>query len=419
MRPGSFVARVAPVVALAASYAAALFACGGGGGAAAGDAGADASIWAFDDATADSALPPYDADAAAPVDLATLYVVHASADAPPLRFCLGVSTDAGSGASLGGGRAPTPDVLGPALPFAGLPAGAGAPLDTRGADLAPLALEVFALDATRVPGGDAGTAAACEELLGGDGLGALSDAGGSLTPGRDYWHVGSIAAGQLAPGTRWLALVTGCLPGEARADTSCPQGYDPTQGDLTLSLLPLDVGTAVGPSAIGVQFVQGSSEWENQRRAAGATTTAGFFRPGDAGAPDASPSPWAGWVEVPVTTDAGYAAITPSPLATLDGVTFDGTTAFGATLLGGDAGDPSQSPLAMLLPAVQAASWSGGAPEAGVLRDGAGFVFVLVGDPGASSPWVDPYDGGPSKGPDAGGIPNGHLAHFLAFPVHP
>lgn len=444
-----FAAALATFVAATVVGGAGAGGCGGssGGSAPASDASEDYTVTPVE--AGEDGPSTLDVDAGPPVVFPRIFVVNASPDAPPLRFCLATAAaDAGGGVVVGGGLPATPDqaVAGFALP--GVYPGFGGPLDDHGLDLDTLTLAVFAVDATNPvvaantattgidAGADGSLEAPCEALIGNDGLGTTSDAGGVLQPGRDFWNVGTIPAGALGHGTTWLAAVTGCLPGEASASVLCPAGYDPATGDLGLLKWSLDDVTAVDAGLLGAQFAQASSEWDNFARGAGGVTSAGFLfpgqEPGDAGAdasPDgatdagteaasveagASPSPWTAFAQVPIAGDAGFGTLQPSTLALVPGVAYGGSAAFFAQITA--AGGPvAPTPLGWPLPAVQALSWPGTVPDAGVLRDGAGFVFVLVGNP-AVALYVNPDDGGP-EAVDAGGVLNGHAAHVLAFPV--
>jgi hypothetical protein len=404
MRVSSLVA--APLVLVVGGLVAALAGTGGcssssGGSSPAVDASEDYSVPPVE-AGGDDGPALYDVDAGPPVVFPRVYVVNASPDAPPLRFCLGFGAPGEGGAVVvGGGLSASPDqaMAGFALP--GLYPGYGMPLDDHGVDLDTLTVSVFALDATSATvaantadgGIDAAIEAPCEALIGNDGLGAASDAGGLLRPGRDFWNLGTLPMGVLAHGTTWLAAVTGCVPGETNAAALCPAGYDANAGDLQLMTWPLDTTTQVAAGSIGAQLVQASSEWDNFARAAGGVTSAGFLAAsGDAG------------TALPIATDAGFGALQPATLAQVPGVAFDGTASFYAQITGADGGAVAPTPLGWPLPAVQAMSWPGAAPDAGVLRDGAGFVFVLVGNPAPATP-------------DAGVTDGGHAAHVLAFPV--
>jgi hypothetical protein len=348
-------------------------------------------------------VPPtdFDGEAVPPASVPTLYVVHASPDAPPLRFCLALGAAREGGVLLvGGSLAPTP--LTPLEP------GRAAPLDLRGLDLDGV-VEVIALDATHPAvvastASDGGPLVPCEGLVGDDGLGSTSDGGGVLRPGRDYWVVGAVPMAAPQPTTTRLAAITGCLAGDPDATLVCPRGYDASTSDLTLLTWALDTSTVVRAGAIGAQFVQASSEWEAFRAANAGTTMAGFVLPSDAA------------VAVPVAVDAGFGSLAPGTLATTTGVALDGAAAFGVELVATSGTLVPPSPFAWSLPQVQSTTWPAGTPEGGNVGPGAGFVFVLVGNPATPSPYVDPVDGGPSA-VDAGGVLNGHYPHFLALPV--
>ncbi len=386
----------APLVLVVSGIAAGL-----AGGCSSSSGGSSASGGTVD-ASEDFSMPPVEAggddgpslldvDAGPPIVFPRIYVVNASPDAPPLRFCLGFGAPGEGGAVVvGGGLGATPDqaMAGAAVP--GLYPGYGIPFDDHGVDLDTLTTTVFALDATNpvvaANTADGGLEAACEGLVGNDGLGSTSDAGALLLPGRDFWNVGTLPMGVLAHGSTWIAAVTGCLPAETNAATLCPAGYDATAGDLQLLTFQLDTTTQIAPGSIGAQLVMASSEWDDLARASSGVTSAGFLAgAGEAGTP------------LPIATDAGFGALQPAALAQVQGIAFDGTASFYAQITGADGGAVAPTPQSWPLPAVQAMSWTGGVPDAGVLRDGAGFVFVLLGNPAVAS--------------------GGHAAHVLAFPV--
>jgi hypothetical protein len=400
MRTSTAVRSVAAVLlALVAPVALALGAASGcstsGSVTGAADAGEDLSVGPVEAGGQDGPLLP-DVDAGSPVVAPLLYFVNASPDGPPLRFCIGTGTPGDGGAVVVPvGLNAMPDQPTPGN-LAGLyeDTGFGMPLP-QGVDLDLLTFDVFALDAANgivaannaAVGGinDAGLELTCEGLIGSDGLGTASDAGGVLQPGRDYWNLGTFQAGALGHGTTWLMAVAGCVAGETNAATLCPSGYDAGAGDLQLLSWSLDTTTQVDAGAIGAQLVQASSEWDDLAHISGGALSAGFVLPGDAGV-------------VVLATDAGFGALQPATLALAAGITYDGTTSFFAQVTGaaGDAG--ATTSLTWTLPAVQGFSWPDAAPASGVLRDGAGFAFVLVGNPAAA-------------------LGTGHGARVLALPV--
>lgn len=411
-------------------------------GSGAGDGGGGDSTVVMEEAGSDGNVLP-DVVPGPAVVVPRAYVVHASPDAPPLRFCLGFGAPSDGGvARVAGALRALPDAPAPGFPRAGVYPGYAARFDDHGLDLSTLTIEVFALDATAAPvasstsgGVDGGGETPCEALIGSDGLGATSDAGGVLRPGVDYWSVGVLPQGMLAHGSTWLLALTGCVPGEANAAALCPAGYDANAGNLSLVAMQLDTITTPSTNGIDVQFAQASSEWDNLGRARAATTSAGFLVPLDAATADANANdaasgdaggaspgdaagpatPWAGYVPIEVADDAGFGGLVPAKLADVPGALVPGA-AFYAQLTDPAGNAVPPSPVGALLPDVLAFTWPSGVPDAGVLRAGAGFVFVLVGNPAVTPGLVNPADGG-AVGADAGGVPNGHAPHFLALPV--
>lgn len=385
-----------------------------------------------------------DLDAAPPAAPPAVYIVNASPDAPPLRFCLGLAAGDGGAVVVAGGLPASPDQAAPGAAIAGLYPGLAGVLPDHGLDLDTLSLHLFALDATNPAvaanaadggaGPEGGLEAPCEALIGGDGLGAATDAGPPLVRGRDYFDVASLPAGMLGHGTTWLVAVTGCMPGEPGAAALCPVPYDLVAGNLSARIWQLDTATTVDPGALGVQVAQASSEWDNLARASAGAVSAGFLVPsdgggaldavvlgGDAGDAMAPASPETGYISVPIAAGLKLGDLAPGRLASAAGLAYGGSTAFVAQVTSAADAAVLPTPRVWPLPAVQALSWPGAVPdEAGVLRDGAGFVFVLLGNPAVSGWYVNPTDGGPSSGPDAGGVFNGHAPHVLALPVaHP
>lgn len=313
--------------------------CGSSSGGSAPTSDASADSWVAPVEAGQDAPATLDVDAGTPLLVPRIFVVHASPDAPPLRFCLATaSADGGGEVAVGGGLSATPDQAASGFALPGIYPGFGAPFDEHGLDLDTLTLVVFAVDATNPlvsastadasvdAGIDASLEAPCEALIGSDGLGTTSDAGGVLQPGRDFWNLGTIPAGTLGHGTTWLAAVTGCLPGETNAATLCPADYDPAAGDLRLLTWSLDDVTAVDAGMLGAQFAQASSEWDDFARVAGGITSAGFLVPADAGAADAGDA--ASFVPIPIVGDAGFGTLQLATLALVPGLLFDGTTAF-------------------------------------------------------------------------------------------
>jgi len=380
------------------------------------------------DASGDHTVPPpndggngndatNDASDAATGPQALAYLVHAAPDMPPLRFCFGLAglPDGGSIVVTGGFHAAPDSVVAP-FPIAGLFPGFGGPLNNDGFDLATINIDVFAIDATKIAnnandaGPDGGAEIPCEGLIGPDGQGNATDAGGTLTQGVDYWLLTTIPMGMLAHGTSWLAAVTGCLPTEPDASAAllCPNGQ---AGNLGLSSWQLDNATAVAGGSIGAQFVQASSPWDNEMPVLGGmATAAGFAIPNPAA--DAGDGSAPSTISVPISLDSPYGSIKPATLAAVPGVTYDGTSDFFVSSLTADGG--TVAVVGYPLPLVQALTWPTTPPTGAALANGAGFAFVFVGDP-LASPFIGP-DGGPLA-QDAGGQFNGLAPHVLAFPT--
>jgi hypothetical protein len=117
-------------------------------------------------------------------------------------------------------------------------------------------------------------------------------------------------------------------------------------------------------------------------------------------------------------TGAHFGDLQPTSLAPVTGVTYDGTSDFFAVALGPDGGvlDLGGQPGVAALPltTIQQLTYGPVTPDGGALRNGAGFVFMLLGNP-TEPAFVN--DAGAPAAPDAGGRFNGYTAHFLAFPV--
>ncbi len=364
-----------------------------------------------------------DADAApAPVH-GKVILVHASGFAPALRFCYGSVTtfdggDAGTVTML-----PVPPSPNTAL---GVPPGTGGPAADSTTDLQDRTLEIYAINSASVSSvlpTDAGTELSCDKLIGSKALAA--DAGGlALTQGLDYWDIGTLPAGTLADGTTTLLAVTGCTPGQT--DTSaafieCPAGYDHNVGNLGMWYTKLDNTSPIDGGSIGAQFAYASFPFsqvaEQDPAAVGflVNTTvqleAGTPDAGDAGDAEveaAAPTSIVVPVPIPIANGVMYGQLAPAGLFSASGVTFDGGSSFFVSSIGADGGG-TQVSTAIPLPSIQAIS----APNAtgSIFANGAGYVFVLVGNP--TQPSFTVPDGG-----DAG-VFNLLSAHVLGFPTNP
>jgi hypothetical protein len=289
-------------------------------------------------------------------------------------------------------------------------------------DLATLSLVIYALDAdapivagdTVAGGPDGGGEAPCEFLVGSDGLGATTPGSpfpykGVLTEGTDYWQVGTLAPGQIASGTTWLGALKGCVPGEAAdAAARCGAGYGSATGNLAMTFWKLD-STTRPDGGVGAQLAHASPAWDAVTATfGGSTTAAGFYT--SAGA---TPTLTA------IESTAKSGSLLPATLATVPGVTFDGGSGFFAEALS-SAGSPildCASPMLLGLPEI--AALTSGNTSTGPFATGAGYAFVLVGDPTAPpGPYVDTTSGeacAPGSSPTCSF--NGRFVHFLAFPT--
>jgi hypothetical protein len=405
---------------------------------------------------------------------ANVYLVNSVVDpaAPPtFRFCFGVpSVTDGGPVSVIGGYDPLPDTK--VVPYApaGLPMGTGGLLNSnkqiQSLNLASLSLKVYALRGdnavvkidTADGGPDGGAEAPCEYLIGSDALGATTTGNpmpykGVLTLGTDYFYVGEIAKGQLATGTTWVAALEGCVPGEPNAEAPYCGGaaYSAANGNLQLQLYALDTTTKLDGGALGAQFAQTSIAWDAVMTGLSAlygdttaTTAAGLYVPtpvpeagtdaGDAGDAATGPLPP---TQITIESMGTFGTLKPMTLAAVPGVTFDGNSGFFATGLAGgttpiqgppeadgaactigvDCASPWLMPLPVINELTQGLEADGGMPP-NEFANGAGYVFILIGDPTAH-PYIDFTTGNAcAPGPTAPTcIFNTGFTHFLAFPT--
>jgi hypothetical protein len=377
-----------------------------------------------------------DADAAPPPVHGKLILVHASSYAPPLRFCFGLSP---STAAVDAGPSSIAKTFPAPNNVLGLPPGTGGAAADNSSDLATENITIFGINAGKLTAlvADAGGELNCSQLIGNAALAA--DAGGlALTPGIDYWNLGTLPAGTLADATTTLVAVTGCAPGNGNASAAeilCPMGYDPTVGDLGLSYTKLDTTTVTADASIGAQVAYASYPFSQYAKLSGGTgaAAAGFFINSlvlaDAGAPadagDAATDAGDAAVDsgtptlvpvrtfVPVAAPVTFGELFPTTLVQVPGVTFDGTSGFVFTAFGADGG-PNTPSVGVPLPGIQAISYPN-LPTT-EFQNGSGYVFILVGNP-LEPTFVGPDGGGVGAG-DAGTF-NPLSAHILGFPVNP
>jgi hypothetical protein len=315
---------------------------------------------------------------------ARLVLVNGSPNAPALRFCFGSGDPTVSGTALAAVPAEPDDDLASSangLPYPGVFTGSGAPAPDPGADWSLTSIAIYAIDAERIRSqvrSEDASQANCRALLGADGDGGL------LVAETDYWYLGSIPKGTMVDGTSWLSAIVGCLPGIADAGPPCDamaDGAAPAMG----ALWELDNVTAIAAGAVGAQFANASFGGGGT----GLSGSAGFqISAAGGGAP----------VRAPIATAVGPGGLAPASLATVDGVTLDGSTAFYFSATGPDGGAVD---VASSLPVIQEASWGATPPDGAAFASGGGYVFVLVGDPTLAQ------------------VDTSRAAHWLAFPTSP
>jgi hypothetical protein len=364
---------------------------------------------------------------------AKVLVVHASPDAPPLRLCFGVSRGDASTTTTIQPTFPAPNTAG------GLPPGLGGPAAPPPSSLAGVSVTFYGIPVGVSPILDENTADAgateknCKDLLGGTLPGTDAGPDGGLNPSQ-YFNLGTVPAGTLLDGSSWLFAITGCTPNSPVATAlpgACDKGgasYVPEVGNLGIERWQLDNQTTVAPDAIGAQFVHASRPFEVAVPNAVAAT-AGFYTlvaaasdggtdagdasadAGDAAPPDAAaPAPLTFVVAANVTSGS----LTPATLKPTSGVQFDGTSGF-FVLPVDDAGTPVQKGPEFPLPFIEQVSWPSGVPDGGAFQNGAGFVFVLLGNPAFPTIVPPAADAGP--GAQSTFDPRG--VHILGFPTNP
>jgi hypothetical protein len=236
---------------------------------------------------------------------------------------------------------------------------------------------------------------------------------GGLGPSQ-YFNLGTIPAGTLVDGTSWLFAVTGCVPNspvETAIPGACGPTYTAATGSIGLETWQLDNKTVVAADSIGAQFIHASQPYE---AALGAAIAAGFYTlPSDDGGTDAGDA--GGPTNSLIARAVTAGSITPTTVAPVSGITYDGTSGF-FVLPVTDAGVPEPAEGAKFpLPFIQQVSWPSGVPTGAAFQNGEGFVFVLVGNPAFPTIVQPAADAGAGAQPtfDPRGV------HILGFPTSP
>jgi hypothetical protein len=346
-----------------------------------------------------------------------VFLVHASPNLPPVRFCFGVGDPTSATSFMIFPFAALPNSASAGQPFPGLFPGTGGefknPVPTD--DLGTFELTLYVVNALAVANQTADAGAAeltCDQLIPTPG----ATGGTFLTPNVDFWQLNTIPAHTLMDGMSYVEAITGCLPGlpvDGGANSYCGAGYSTTTGNVGLTQFALDTTTTVDAGSMGVQFAQASTPWAAAVATLGPLSGAGVFTlvppAADAG-PDAGPTRNV----TPILAQMDFGKVTNPTLTPFSGLDFTGASGAFAAI----ATTPTTPVLTLALPFPYITAFTYGAdpvPDGGLPQNGKGFAFVLVGDPNQSF-LVNPQDGGPIY-VDAGAPPNLGAAHFLVFPT--
>lgn len=308
-----------------------------------------------------------------------------------LRICykVGATTDTLIWATL----PPLPNRKSGTLPFPGLFAGTGGPVDGTGVDLSKLVIRPYLLSAASLEAHGLGSTVTagndklCQAII-------EADAGGPFTENTDYWVLPDVPANTFLKGNSYLLVLTGCAGGSAAGTAKCggDPGAAPGKGNLAINVYKVDTTTAVAADKLGVQFVSVSNMLDPALaniNAALKTTPALMADKADAASATLIGS-----------IDGGAPGVVPeftqTTLVQVSGVTPGHSIS----------PNPAVAPLAFSLPNVAALSF--GVGDAGVYANGKAFTIVALGDP-----TLDP-DGG-----NGGATFNTKFFHFLALPNDP
>lgn len=371
-----------------------------------------------------------DGDAAPQKPHAKIIIVHASPNAPDLRFCFGIGSKADGSDLAVSPSSPLPNDdsnLPTGKTYPGLYVGSGGALpDTI--DLEPKAITGFAItvpndkiknDVKSNPNGRL-----CNELIGATGTGGT---GATTLTTAEFLKIPTIPAGTFVKGNTYLLALTGCIPGSGTA-AQCGAGFNATTGNLGIKIVQLDK-TVADAAKLGLQVVHAAPAVDGVIGATiapgGGTNLKNTFGITldnlDGGNPPNPPA--ASGVNYGYGLDGGAAV--PQVYSAADyvhAVAYDSITATFPTppadagLEGGTAVAPVKT-IAIPFGAVQTLSYGTfdggiGIGPAGtpLYVPGANYTLILVGDPSAQQLVVD---GGRNPNYD------GHGVHFLMFPNDP
>jgi hypothetical protein len=276
----------------------------------------------------------------------------------------------------------------------------GLPLDTI--NITPYVMNGKSLFAKGNFKGTGGTEVACDKLV---GAGAPA---GALTENVDYWKLGDIPAGTLKSGGSFALVLSGCAANTTVDATKCGPNFTAGAagpGNLKVTVYGLENATTIPGTSIGVQFIHAATPSEPVLANALGAGQRLPVQPGIAQS-DGGAYQFIG--------DGGAVALgQATALSQLQGVTLANELAPSPAAYQAAAFRPTALPLAT----IQALSYPTGViPAGGEYKNGAGYVFIAVGDLTAA-PYVD-NTGAPA---DAGGTNrfNTRTFHYLGFPTNP
>jgi hypothetical protein len=356
-----------------------------------------------------------------------VFLVHASPNLPPVRFCFGVGDPTNAATYTIFPFAALPDSASPGQPFPAVFPGTGGEFKNPvpGVDLGTLTLTLYVVNAQAIAsqtadgGTDGGPELTCDQLI------PTAGATGStfLTPNTDFWQLNTIPAHTLMDGMSYVEAITGCLPGlpfDGGANSYCGAGYSTTTGNVGLTQFALDTMTTLDAGSMGVQFAQASTPWAAAVAEAPADggpwfTGGGVFTVVPPG-PDAGPDAGATIVRQVIAAPMSFGNVTRPTLTPFSGLDFTSGASGAFVAIANIQQQPLYPPFAEPFPLATALTYGANpVPDGGAPQYGKGYAFVLLGDP-LQDLLTNPQDGGPIY-VDAGASPNLYAAHLLVFPT--